>query len=276
MNNISFPSLDDRRRAWRAAAAAAALAGGCGLAQAQAFDAVRLYTLPAGGSQGLAGVAVIAGHEYLGSSERRTWVLPAIDYQWASGWFAGTANGIGYRFAAPDKLQWGLRLTLDAGRSDNDVPALFGMGAIPVRPELGAFLNFLITDEWFITSSLRYGSGRDRDGIQVDLGAGYAVQLAPRWRLGAGAAATYVNAAYMQAFYGVDATQAAATGYAPYAPGAGWRDLRGTIALTYFFDARWSLTGSMMLRALQDGPKGSPVVDETMPWSGLLAVGYQF
>lgn len=245
-------------------------------AQAQAFDAVRLFAIPAGEGQGIVGAAVIAGHEYLGSSETKVRVLPALDYQWKNGWFVGTGNGIGYQFKSPANMQYGVRVTIDGGRSDNDAPALFGMGAIPVRPEIGAFLNLLITDEWFLSSSVRYGAGQDRDGVQVDLGAGYAVQLAPKWRLGLGLGATYVNGDFMQAFYGVTPDQAAATGYAVYAPGAGWRDLRGNATLTYFFDAAWSLTASVQVRSLQGGPKGSPIVDETTPVSGVLALGYKF
>ncbi len=245
-------------------------------AQAQAFDAVRLFAIPAGEGQGILGAAVIAGHEYLGSSETKVRVLPALDYQWKNGWFIGTGNGIGYQFPSPSNMQYGLRVTVDGGRSDNDAPALFGMGAVPVRPEIGAFLNLLITDEWFLTSSFRYGAGQDRDGVQVDLGAGYAVQLAPKWRLGLGVGATYVNSDFMQAFYGVTAEQAAATGYAVYTPGAGWRDLRGNATLTWFFDASWSLTASVQVRSLQGGPKNSPIVDETTPVSGVLALGYKF
>ena len=52
-------------------AAAAALARAAAVAQAQAIDAVRLFAIPAGDGQGIAGAAVIAGHEYLGSSVRK-------------------------------------------------------------------------------------------------------------------------------------------------------------------------------------------------------------
>jgi outer membrane scaffolding protein for murein synthesis (MipA/OmpV family) len=255
---------------------AAGLALAAQAAQAQAFDAVRLFAIRAGDGQGIVGAAVIAGHEYLGSSETKLLVLPAIDYQWKNGWFVGTGNGVGYRFPSPANLQYGLRITVDGGRSDNDAAALQGMGAIPVRPEIGAFLNFLITDQWFITSSIRYGSGQDWNGAQFDLGAGYSVQFAPQWRLGLGLAGTYVNRDYMQTFYGVSPTQAAATGYAPYAPGAGWRDLRGNATLTYSFDERWSLTASVQVRSLQGGPTHSPIVDEDTPVSGVLALGYTF
>jgi MipA family protein len=244
--------------------------------QAQAFDAVRLYAVPLEDGQGLAGLAVIAGHEYLGSDERKTLVLPAISYQWKNGWFAGTGNGIGYKFASPANMQYGLRITLDLGRDENDARALAGMGDIDLRPEFGGFFNYFITDEWFLTTSFRYGAGNDRDGSQTDIGIGWSTQLAPQWRGGLGVAATYVNSKYMQAFYGVTAQQSASSGYAVYTPGAGWRDIRGNASLTYFFNAEWSLTGAVTVRSLQGDVKRSPIVTEETPVAGLLALSYSF
>lgn len=245
-------------------------------AQAQAFDAVRLFAVPIGDGQGLAGLAVVAGHEYLGSDERKTLVLPNLSYQWANGWFAGTGNGIGYKFHSPANMQVGLRVTLDWGRDEDDASALRGMGDIDARPEFGGFFNFFITDKWFLTTSFRYGAGNDRNGSQTDIGLGWSSQLAPQWRGALGVAATYVNSKYMQAFYGVTAAQSASSGHAVYSPGAGWRDIRGTASLTYFFSPEWSMTGALILRALQGEVRDSPIVNENNPVSGLLAVNYSF
>jgi MipA family protein len=255
---------------------ALSLACAGGAAHAQAFDAVRLFAVPRGDGQGLAGLAVIAGHEYLGSDERKTLVLPGLSYQWKNGWFAGTGNGIGYKFASPDDMQYGLRVTLDLGRDENDAVALAGMGDIDMRPEVGAFFNYFITPEWFLTTSFRYGAGNDRNGSQTDIGIGWSSQLAPQWRGALGVGATYVNSKYMEAFYGVTAAQSASSGYAVYTPGAGWRDLRGTASLTYFFDADWSLTGAVTVRALQGDVKRSPIVKEDTPVSGVAALNYSF
>jgi len=255
---------------------ALSLACAAGGAQAQAFDAVRLYAVPLEDGQGLAGLAVIAGHEYLGSDERKTLVLPALSYQWKNGWFAGTGNGVGYKFHSPANMQYGLRVTLDLGRDENDARALAGMGDIDTRPEFGGFFNFFITPEWFLTTSFRYGAGNDRDGSQTDVGIGWSTQLAPQWRGALGVAATYVNSKYMQAFYGVTAQQSASSGYAVYSPGAGWRDIRGNASLTYFFNAEWSLTAALTVRSLQGDVKRSPIVTEETPVAGVLALSYSF
>jgi outer membrane scaffolding protein for murein synthesis (MipA/OmpV family) len=255
---------------------ALALAAAAGGAQAQAFDAVRLYAVPLEAGQGLAGVAVIAGHEYLGSDERKTMVLPALSYQWGNGWFAGTGNGIGYKFPSSPDMQYGFRVTLDLGRNESASPVLKGMGDIDMRPEIGAFFNYFISQDWFLTTSFRYGAGNDRNGAQTDIGIGWSSQVAPHWRVGLGVAATYASGDYMQAFYGVTAAQSANTGYAVYSPGAGWRDVRGNAALTYSFNADWSLTGALTVRSLQGDVKRSPIVNEDTPVAGVLSLNYSF
>ncbi len=255
---------------------ASALLGACGLAQAQAFDAVRLFGVPEGDGAGIVGAVVISAPEYAGSDERRVLVLPSFDYRWKNGWFAGLTNGIGYALPSRPDLQYGLRVTADLGRKESRSDALAGMGSVQPRAEAGAFFNYLPTREIFLTSSLRYGAGNDYDGMQIDLGAGYATQLAPQWRVAAGVAATLVNAAYMQAFFGVTPQQSASSGYAVYSPGAGFRDVRVNASLTYSIDARWSLTGGVTVSSLQGDARDSPIVFEPTPVSGVLVLSYNF
>jgi outer membrane scaffolding protein for murein synthesis (MipA/OmpV family) len=246
------------------------------LVMAQAFDAVRLYGVPVGDGAGLAGVALIAGHEYLGSDERKLRAYPVLDYQWKNGWFAGTSNGIGYQFATPENYQVGLRVTADLGRRESASDALAGVGNIDVAAEIGGFANFFITPEWFLTSSIRYGAGNDHNGVQVDVGAGYSTQLSQRWRGAVGIGGTYVNADYMQTFYGISSAQQMTSGYGTYFPGAGWRDIRGNASLTWFFADAWSATLGLSVRALQTKATGSPLVTEDTPIVGLLVVSYSF
>jgi MipA family protein len=237
---------------------------------------VRLYGVPAGEGEGTVGAAVIMGHQYMGSDERRTRLFPALDYQWRSGWFAGTTNGIGYQFDSAPNLQYGLRLTVDLGRSENRSAALAGMGDIDVRPEASAFFNMFLTPEFFLTSSLRYGAGNDRKGALVDLGAGYAVQLAPQWRTAVGVGATIANGHYLQSYFGVSPEQAQTSAYAPYAAGSGLRDVRANASLNYFITAKWTLTGALSLSALQGDARDSPIVRQATSTTGVVVVSYRF
>jgi outer membrane protein len=252
------------------------LAGACGLAQAQGFDAVRLQGEPGSEGEGRAGVALIAGHKYLGSDERRELLLPTIDYRWKNGWFAGVGNGVGYRFASSPQFQYGLRLAADFGRKEHRSDVLRGLGDIPARPEFGGFFNMHLSRELSLSSSLRYGAGTDRKGLLLDLGAHYGLQLAAQWRLGGSVSATYANRDYMQDYFGVTPEQSVRSGYAVYEPGAGVRDVRLGASLTHFFNRDWALTAALSATSLQGDAKRSIIVRESTPVTGILALGYRF
>lgn len=245
-------------------------------AHAQAFDAVRLYGAAPGQDGGLVGAAVLVGTEYPGSDERRTLVLPVLDYQWANGWFAGTTNGIGYNFSDSKDMQYGLRLTADFGRKESRSVALRGMGDVDAQVEFGGFFNHALSPAWTLTSTLRYGAGQDGNGLVADLGAAYATQLAAQWRLGVGAGLSLANTDHMQSYFGVSAAQAAASGYSAYAPGAGVRNGRVNMALTYLASPRVSITAGISVNTLLGDAADSPLVRRKTSVNGLLAAAYAF
>jgi outer membrane scaffolding protein for murein synthesis (MipA/OmpV family) len=245
-------------------------------ASAQAFEAVRLHGAPLGKDGGLVGAAVLAGTEYQGSDERRTLALPVLDYQWANGWFAGVSNGIGYNFSGSQSLQYGLRLTADLGRKENRSSALRGMGDVDAKAEFGGFLNYALTPEFSLTSSVRYGAGQEGKGLVVDLGAAYNTRLAAQWRLGVGAGVGLANAETMRSFFGVSAAQETASGYRAYAPKAGVRNGRLNLSLTYMASPRISVTAGLTANTLLGDAADSPLVRKKTSVNGLLAAAYAF
>jgi MipA family protein len=248
------------------------LAGG---ACAQAFDAVRLEGDDRQDS-GRIGLAAIAGTKYLGSDERRYMAFPSIDYRWANGWFAGLGNGVGYRWKANAELQYGVRLTADFGRKESRSSALNGLGDIDARPEAGVFFNWAPSHSLMFSSSMRYGSGNDRDGLVLDLGMHTGIPLAMQWRLGLGLSATFANREYMQSYFGITPEQSGRSGYAVYEPGAGLRDIRLGSSLTYIINRDWAATLAVSASSLQGDAKDSPIVRERHPVTGVLAIGYRF
>ncbi len=255
--------------------ATAALSGTCTVAHAQ-FDFDRRITPPGVEEGGRVGVVVLVGREYQGSDESRVRVLPSIEYQWRSGFFAGVVSGIGYNFSSRPDLSYGLRITPEFGRQESRSAALRGLGDIDPQADFGAFLNFRPAPGVTLSSSLRFGSGNGRDGLVLDLGAGWSTDLSRSLRLGLGAATSWANAAYLQEFFGIDANQSIRSGYAPYAPAAGMRDARVTASLVYRIDATWSLTGSVTYSELLGDARDSPIVRDTGTTSAVLALSYSF
>jgi outer membrane scaffolding protein for murein synthesis (MipA/OmpV family) len=253
-----------------------ALALAAPLAFAQLFDAVRLAPLPPGQDGGRVGAAVVAGTQYRGSDERRTLVVPAIDYQWHNGWFAGVSNGIGYNASRRPEYQYGARLTADLGRDEGRSTVLRGMGSIDAQPELGLFFNRLWGASGGVTSSLRQGSGNQRDGLVLDLGGYYSASVGARSRVSLGLGTQWANAAYMQEYFGVTAAQSARTGYAVASPGAAWSNVSMSLGFIHRLDERTSLVAGLTRISLQGAARDSVLVRESASTTGVLAVTYAF
>ena len=264
------------RRLIPSAALLACLGAAAPAAFGQAFDVVRNFGAAPGEDGRWVGLAFIAGREYQGSNEARNLLVPQLEYQWSNGWFAGTSNGIGYNFSKDRGIDYGLRLTADFGRSESRSPALAGMGDIDPRAEVGAFFNYPVGRDFVLTSSLRYGAGDSSNGALLGLGGTYSTAVAPNWRVGAGVSATFANSAYMQSFFGVTSAQSTTSGYAPYSPGAGLRDVRASLSVTYLMSPRMVVTGAVSYDMLQGGAKDSPLAVQPNWFSGVVALTYGF
>jgi outer membrane protein len=252
--------------------AAWVLAGLAGLAGAQPAEG------PAGSpaDEGLAGAVILSGPRYAGADERRTRALPFVSYRWANGWFAGLESGIGYNFSGRRDLQYGLRVTGDFGREEDDSEDLRGLGDIDPALEVGAFVEQQWGAGFSVRSALRYGSGNDHKGAVLEVGAGYRWFLPTRSMLSLGLQASAANREYMQQHFGVDAQQSLNSGYAPYAPGAGLRDTRVSLGLMHPLAARWMLNAQVIAVRLGDDAADSPFVRDRSYGLGMLGVAYKF
>ena len=254
---------------------AATLTGAALGASAQS-DFYRRLTPPTITQGGVAGAVLLAGREYQGSDESRVRLLPSIDYQWSNGFFAGVINGVGYNASTRPDLAYGVRLTADFGRKERRSAALSGLGDIDARPELGAFLSYSPARSVTLSSSLRWGGGNDRDGLLLDLGAGWSTSLSPAMQFSTNIATTWVNASHLQSYFGVDAAQSLRSGYGIYRPGSGLRDVRAGATLRYRLTPAWGITASLTRTELLGDAKNSPIVREQGTTSALFTVGYSF
>lgn len=255
--------------------ATATLAGACGLAHAQS-DFYRRITPQNVAEGGTVGAAILVGRQYQGSDESRVRALPSVEYQWSNGFFAGVLNGVGYNASTQPDMAYGVRVTADFGRKEHRSDALRGLGNIEPRPELGTFFNFSPARGITLSSSLRYGSGNERKGLIVDLGAGWSTSLSPSIRVGSTLATSWANADYMQEYFGIGPEQASRSGYTRLAAGGGFRDVRLGASLSYRVTPAWSLTGSVSYSELLGDAKRSPIVRQKGGTSALLALSYSF
>ena len=246
------------------------------LARSQGFEAVRLAPLPPGQDGGRIGAAATSGSQYRGSEERRNRLVPVVDYQWSNGWFAGGGSGVGYNASTDRAQQYGARLTYDFGRDAGGSEALQGMGDIEGRPEVGVFYNRFWAPGFAFTSSLRYGAGTQRHGLVVDLGTGWSTPLGPQTRLGLGLGLSWVNADYMQDFFGVTAAQSSTSGYAVSTPGAGWRNASASLVLTHRISRETSVFSALSFQQLMGEARDSVLTRRSSSLGGVVGVAYSF
>jgi MipA family protein len=227
-----------------------------------------------GSSMVMLGLGVLNAPSYLGSDERKTRALPLIDARWRNGWFAGT-RGIGYQLNTGTPFSGGARLTFDLGRDENDADALRGMGDIKSRPELGLFANYKLMPGLDLGSSFRYGSGNDREGLLADVGLRGTLPINPSNRLVGGLTMTFANTKAMQSAFGVDAAQSLSSGYAPYSPGSGLRDVTLQLGNMTMLRPNTMLFIGVDARTLMGDAKDSPLTTKRTGVGALATLSFR-
>lgn len=213
---------------------------------------------------------------YVGSNQRRDLFVPTLQSTWGNGWFAGFPRGIGYNLSDDPRVEYGLRATADMGRKQSASAALKGLGTIGLRPELGEFLSYSLTERLKLNTSIRYGSGSDSQGALLDMGFRYLRPLDENQFLTFGIVATYANSNYMQSYFGVNAAQAATSKYAQYTPGAGIREVDLTVSHTYKFDSNWAMVTGVDLGRLGSAVTSAPMTTSNSHDSVYAQANYTF
>jgi outer membrane protein len=211
-----------------------------------------------------------------GEDRRGLRLMPSVEYHWDNGWMVGTDRGVAYNFSRDPRLQYGLGLGVDMGRQASDKGALAGMGSIDAKPEVAAFLSHEFAKDWRITSSLRHGSGNDRQGAVAELGLNHNLSLAPDWRLGLSASTKWANSAYMQTYYGVTSSQAASSGHAVSTPSGGLTEWGAGVHLNHQLTRRISVMGGINASSLRGEARNSSVVTKPDSVMGQLSVNHSF
>jgi outer membrane scaffolding protein for murein synthesis (MipA/OmpV family) len=213
---------------------------------------------------------------YTGSDEHRWALYPMFDGQWKNGAFFSTVSGLGYNFSKDPSLQYGIRMSAEAARDESRSSRLRGLGDVDTAYEPGVFFNYLPSPNYALQSSIRYGSGVDHNAIQVSLGGRATRMLDERNQLTASLAANWANTNYLQSYYGVNATQSAASGYQQFSPSSGLTDIRMGATWNWNIDAKWSLTTGASVRHLLGDASRSPFVFERNPVTIFSTANYRF
>jgi outer membrane protein len=224
------------------------------------------------------GLGVGAAPDYEGSEDYEAVLLPYVRADWESGQYVNLMINKLKGNVLPDKM-WSVGPMLEyIGKRDNvDNGRVDDMQSVDASVMVGAFGGVNI-ESWTIDLEARQDIA-DGNGFLLTLNAAYRLPINDQWRLGFGASTTYASGDYMNAYFSVDAGDAARSGLSRYDADAGFKDFALNMNARYNFYENWSLMGLAKYTRLVGDAADSPVVDdvgdENQFFAGVLVV-YSF
>ncbi len=225
----------------------------------------------AGGWELSIGGGAIAGPAYLGSDTYELSVVPYVRAAYGDVFFASVQEGVGYNVVNTEDWRAGPLARIDFGREEDgegpfriagdDSDDLAGLGDVDATAELGGFVE-RTAGPWELSLELRQGlSGHE--GFVGDASASYTT----RTRVGrtplilsAGPSFRFGDEDYVGAYFGVDADQAAASGYDEFEAEAGIVSYSLNATAIVPVSQRAALTGFAGYTRVAENAADSPIV----------------
>jgi outer membrane protein len=178
------------------------------------------------------GAGIMYMPAFLGSKDYQAVAFPNFNVEYKDRFFASLLGGVGYKVINNDKWSVGPIVKFDFGRTEDDdnpfriagdkTNALRGLGDVDETVELGGFVEYSM-GPFTYQLELRQGVG-GHEGLVVETGLDFR-DFIEQWSkpimYSFGPRATFADANYNNAYFGIDQTQSANSGLARYDADAG-------------------------------------------------------
>lgn len=230
------------------------------------------------------GGGVDVGPRYSGSEKTRVSGAQVVDYSMANGFFIGTTRGIGYGNNIGN-LDYSAALSYRTGRKDKDVSSdsissgsdeLRGMGEIKGSAIIVPGLGYKVTDWLNLQLQAEVPVSERDNGEAVHFGLSSPLYTSPTNAVTLALTGSWGSDKYMQTYYGVNAAQSAASGFARHDAGAGIYAWSMNLDWTHKLTSRWSVLASAGVAQLTGDAGDSPIVQRKTSPTGSLKVTYSF
>lgn len=275
-----------------------------GLSGAAAAQTPTINPMPDGSRDMYIGLGAVSAPRWDGASERKTAVLPVVQFEFSNGIFLSGMTA-GWHLSEGPVAEYGPLLSLLPGRTQSGrdagvghvttagssglipgtVPVgvplgatrLYGMQDIDRRLEAGGFFNYYLAPQVRLANTLLAGSGQDRNGLRYTLDLQrVATDAAEHHRIAAAVGFTLVNRQYNTTYFGVTAEESRNSLNAEWHPGGGVRDVHASVRWNWMFTPSWMLTSQVQVARLQGDAKRSPLVERPTNVSVSTALAYRF
>ena len=230
------------------------------------------------------GGGVDVAPRYSGSDKSRVSAAQVVDYSMANGFFISTTRGIGYGNNVGN-LDYNAAVSYRTGRKDKDVSSdsissgsdyLRGMGDIKGSAIVVPGLGYKVTDWLNLQLQAEIPVSERDNGEAVHFGISSPLYTSSTNEVTLALTGSWGSDKYMQTYYGVNATQSAASGFARHDAGAGIYAYSMNLDWTYRLTSRWSVLTSAGVTQLTGDAADSPIVQRKTSPTGSLKVTYSF
>lgn len=211
---------------WFGIAAAASIGFGAAPAAAESWFSGDWY-LKVGG-------AVLHAPKFEGASGRVLSFQPIISLgkQGQSARFTSRNDNISFALVDTGTFRAGAAGKLIFGRDEDTHEHLEGLSPVKFGGEAGVFAEFYPTGFARVRGELRRGI-RSHDGVVADIAVDAFFDVTDTVQLSGGPRVSWASGGYFDAYYGVDAGEAAASGLSEYDPGSGLKSYGAGGAVTW-------------------------------------------
>ncbi|NMM43430.1 MipA/OmpV family protein [Rhodospirillaceae bacterium KN72] len=218
------------------------------------------------------GIGAAIAPTYEGSDEYAVDPVPLVDVKYGR-FFAKTGSGIGLNVVETDTITAGVGVNWMKGYDEDDVAT----GIDGVDDAFGARLFVSGRVRGFVTTLATTQAVTETDrGMTVNATVAYPVRPTDRLTITPSLGTTWANEKYMNSYFGIDASEAAASGYAQYEPSGGFKNVTFRVAAGYRITDSINAVGSIGISHILGDAADSPLVKEDTSPSALIGLSYSF
>ncbi len=205
------------------------------------------------------GVGVGTGAAFPGSSKSDTRLMPLVNAEHKNGkLFINNRHGLGYNVINDGKIKAGASVNYVRGRDSSDDFRLNGFKDIDDTAGAKVFGEYAVTERVSLTGEVQQELWGAK-GTTATVGAQSVLPVEDKLRLRAGVDTTWASRNHMQNWYGVNATQSAASGMGQYNAGSGMRDVSAKAGADFDLTERVTLSGGARVGYLLGDAADSPI-----------------
>lgn len=221
----------------------------------------------------IVGGGAIYEPEYEGGDKFEVQPIPVIVFTYGE-WLEIDPTGVTVTALRHEGFALAAKVGYEGGRDEDDADRLDGLGDIDFAATIGAKASYSWKGFEFYASVDQTIDGSE--SLIGTFGAEYQAPVTERLILGAGVEAVVANSKHMEAYFGVNAAQAARSGLSEYKPDAGLKRVNVSASATYMLSENWLIRGEASLGILTGDAADSPIVEEKLQPSTSVFVGYKF